>query len=455
MLVVLAVWCWVDVWPRGRLDPTRPHLHRTDFTVYTAAGKAAILGENPYDVTNARGWRYLYLPTFALLVSPLAWLSEGWQCVIWFWISIACLYGVFREFTVLDRWAFPTAWTDKVNRLATWGGVVCLVGFSISTFNCLQRGQVGVQQLYLTLLGGRLILTVRSRLSAFIGGVVLSGGIILKLSPALPAFTLIGGMVFMALLHDNSSPLPKFLRSLAAACGLVAGLAIGIWILPASIVGWERNQTYLETWRRVVLTRSNELSNDPFAGDSHSNKNQSPMNGFWLLGNKLLSERTEGNLTLSNTTKIKPMDLPSGKFFLTIVRTISILTTVVALLAILWHRTSNALLIAFVVANAATLLVVPIARGHYFMAMWPAAVWAPRWLLHTFTVTPRFQIGSWWLTQIPPILLILHYLFESFVGALGILGIGVWIWQLMLTAVFISSLRWPGIPSTDLGSRFR
>ena len=72
VLVVLAVWCWVDVWPRGSLDPDRPENHRTDFTVYTKAGQAALAGENPYAVTNARGWSYLYLPPFALLVSPLA-----------------------------------------------------------------------------------------------------------------------------------------------------------------------------------------------------------------------------------------------------------------------------------------------------------------------------------------------------------------------------------------------
>ena len=120
VLIALAIWCWVDVWPRGRLDPDRPHTHRTDFTVYTNAGKAALAGENPYSVTNARGWSYLYLPAFALIVSPLAILPEGWQCVVWFWISVACLYGAFREFALLDRWAFPHGGRVSTARL---GGV--------------------------------------------------------------------------------------------------------------------------------------------------------------------------------------------------------------------------------------------------------------------------------------------------------------------------------------------
>ena len=438
VLVVLAVWCWVDVWPRGRLDPDRPEIHRTDFTVYTKAGKAALAGENPYAVTNARGWSYLYLPPFALLVSPLAWLSEGWQCVIWFWISIACLYGACREFTILDQWAFPRAWTEKAERLVVWGGIVCMIGFSLSTLNCLQRGQVGVLQLYLTLLGGRMILTETTRWSAFAGGAILAGGIILKISPALPASVLVGGMAFMALRsHDKSTRL-ICLRSLAVFSGLVVGLAVGIWIVPASIVGWDRNQTYLETWRRDVLARTNELSNDPFAGDSHSRKNQSPMNGVWLLGNSLMRVENVGEPTASETAF--PMDLPFGKKLQMGVRVTAILATCIVLLAILWRGSPHSLLVAFAVANAATLLVVPIARGHYFMAMWPAAVWAPRWLMQFNPMQAKFQLGCWWLTQIPPILLILHYLFESTLGELGILGIGVWIWQLLFTFAVLIAL---------------
>ena len=440
VLVVLAVWCWVDVWPRGRLDPDRPEIHRTDFTVYTKAGEAALAGENPYTVTNARGWSYLYLPPFALLVSPLAWLSEGWQCVIWFWISIACLYGAFREFTILDRWAFPRAWTEKADRLVAWGGIVCMIGFSLSTLNCLQRGQVGVLQLYLTLLGGRMILTESTSWSAYAGGAILAGGIILKISPALPASVLVGGMAFVALRSQDKSIRPFFVRSIAVFSGLAVGLAVGIWILPASVVGWERNQTYLETWRRDVLVRTNQLSNDPFAGDSHSRKNQSPMNGVWLLGNTILRVENAGDPTSSETTL--PMDLPLGKKLQTGVRVISILATSIVLLAILWRGCPNSLLVAFAVANAATLLVVPIARGHYFMAMWPAAVWAPRWLMQFNPMQAKFQLGCWWFSQIPPILLILHYLFESTLGPLGVLGIGVWSWQLLFTfAVLIVLFR--------------
>ena len=457
VLVGLAIWCWVDVWPRGRLDPDRPDTHRTDFTVYTTAGKAALAGENPYSVTNARGWSYLYLPSFALVVSPLAILPEGWQCIVWFWISVACLYGAFREFALLNRWAFPGDGSVNAGQKASWGGIVCLFGFSLATLNCLQRGQVGILQLYMTLLGGRMILTKATRMSAMVGGAILAGAIILKISPALPTVILVGGLAFMAM-RTHASQMPGGTRSwsrmrpLTVTIGLLTGLAVGIWIFPASIVGWERNQTYLETWRRDVLARTNELSNDPFAGDSHSTKNQSPMNGFWLLGNTLLSQEN----TRLGTRKLTPMDLPLGRLVLTTVRYVSIVSTAVALVAILWRGGTNSLLVAFAVANAATLLVVPISRGHYFMAMWPAAVWVPRWLKR-YEAEPReqcvhrqslgtskftgvvqrkvskFHLKNFLLTQIPPILLILHYTLERFTGPLGVLGIGVWLWLFLLT----------------------
>ncbi len=437
VLTVLAIWCWVDVWPRGRLDPTQPHLHSTDFTVYTNAGKAALAGINPYSVANARGWKYLYLPPFALLVSPLALLSEGWQCVIWFWISIACLFGAFREFILLDRWAFPGNSVYERNPLSVWGGMVCMIGFSFSTLNCLQRGQVGVFQLYLTLLGVRMILTNATGFSALFGGSVLAGAIILKLSPALPATVLIGGLLFLGLRTRDPSSTATLKRALAATFGLMAGLVVGIWILPASIVGWQQNQTYLETWRRDVFARTNELSSDRFAGDSHSTKNQSPMNAFWLLGNSLLKVPDVKGSTPSNQEYKNPMDQPIGKQVQLSVRVVSILATGIALLAILRRGNPNALLVAFAVANAATLLVVPIARGHYFMAIWPAAVWVPRWLMQSTPLPTRFPIGLAWLTQIPPALLMVHYLFERYVGAWGVLGVGIWMWYLLLSTVVV------------------
>jgi hypothetical protein len=43
-------------------------IQRTDFTVYTEAGKAILYQLDLYHVQNIRGWRYVYLPPFAILI---------------------------------------------------------------------------------------------------------------------------------------------------------------------------------------------------------------------------------------------------------------------------------------------------------------------------------------------------------------------------------------------------
>ena len=75
----------------------RPGLHMTDFTVYTDAGAAFFDGREPYDVTNIRGWKYLYPPLFALLVALLAGLPSTWQAAVWFILSSLMVFGCYFE----------------------------------------------------------------------------------------------------------------------------------------------------------------------------------------------------------------------------------------------------------------------------------------------------------------------------------------------------------------------
>ena len=163
------------------------------------------------------------------------------------------------------------------------------------------------------------------------------------------------------------------------------------------------------------------------------------MNAFWLLGNSLQRVDIVAGPTHSNPENSAPMEQPLGKQVLSGVRVVSILATGIALLAILLRGNANGLLVAFAVANAATLLVVPIARGHYFMAIWPAAVWVPRWLMQSMPLQTKFQFGLGGLTQIPPALLLVPYVFERYVGAWGVLGVGIWMWYLLLTCVILAA----------------
>ena len=97
LIVALGIWCSVDVARRARVDPRQPALHMTDFTVYTEAGKAFFDGREPYEVSNIRGWKYLYPPLFALLVAPLAPLAPPVQATVWFVASALMAVGCYFE----------------------------------------------------------------------------------------------------------------------------------------------------------------------------------------------------------------------------------------------------------------------------------------------------------------------------------------------------------------------
>ena len=97
LLVALTIWGYVDIRHRGAVVPSHPDWHRTDFTVFTEAGAAFFDGRDPYQVTNLRGWYYLYPPLFALVVAPLSALDSQSQVLVWFWASAAMAFGCFFE----------------------------------------------------------------------------------------------------------------------------------------------------------------------------------------------------------------------------------------------------------------------------------------------------------------------------------------------------------------------
>ena len=189
MVIGLTIWGWLDVRERGKTHPDHLDYHRTDFTVYTAAGTAFLDGREPYQVASPRGWHYLYPPLFALLVSPLAALDFKSQVVVWYIISIVLAFGCCNEARRL--WTLLVA-SDSgeadVSRNAGFRIGAC-AGLTVllPTLECLQRGQVGIALLYPLLLGFRLTLGVRSWPIWFLGGVVLGWPIVVKPSRRYPS----------------------------------------------------------------------------------------------------------------------------------------------------------------------------------------------------------------------------------------------------------------------------
>ena len=192
LAVALIAWCALDVQRRGRVDPNKPSVHKTDFTAYTIAGGAFFDGRDPYEVTNIRGWGYCYPPLFAMLVSPLDRLDPRWQVSIWFFISVAVVAGLYHEGAHLFRTFAAEAGFKPTDRdFPRWialGGP----GSDRAADYELSAARPGrVLKLYLLLLGIRLSITGPTWRAWAAGGVAMAAAIILKVTPALPvAFVL-------------------------------------------------------------------------------------------------------------------------------------------------------------------------------------------------------------------------------------------------------------------------
>ncbi len=283
LIIAFSIWGWLDVRNRGQIDPNWRWSHKTDFTVYTEAGAAFFDGREPYEVTNPRGWGYLYPPLFAILVAPLHAIDSRNQVFVWFVISVLMGWGCYREIIRIGRHVLPERKRQGAfGSIPTWFGVAAVTAAMLPALNCLQRGQVGVAKLYLLLLGFRLLLENPVLVRPVLGGIALAAAVTLKITPALPAAIAVGGQCVAAWYARTKS---RWQRAGASVAGLCGGLALTLLIVPALFVGWRANLGHLETWWDTVAIRAESTSQEDFAGNSTSVRNQSLANASYRFGN--------------------------------------------------------------------------------------------------------------------------------------------------------------------------
>ena len=426
LCLALAIWCVVDVRCRARVLPDRLKKHRTDITVYTTAGAAFFEGRDPYEVTNPRGWHYLYPPLFALLISPLHYLPTQWQAGVWFAFSAAMCFGCFFECRRIARFVHSDQdlKAGRATKIPEWIGLAAFLAVLLPTLNCLQRGQVGVVVLYLLLLGFRLVLTGRSVAAWFLGGLILAAPVTLKLTPLLPvAFLVFQQAVWHLGLGKGRREVQ---RCLAPSIGVVFGLLAFVVLIPALMVGWNSNLAHFGTWmRRVVANREVGKDND---FNPLSMRNQSMGNAVYRLGNwaaHVLGDAPDDRYAGQDSTRAPslPMDNPAVSLVLNAVRMVLLL---LLLSCGVWQmRRGDALDTAssFGLACASTLLISPLSWGHHYTVFLPAALFVPLWLwTHGLP-----KIAST-MAAVPVVLSFLHYMLLDFTGRVGVLGIGTTFW---------------------------
>jgi hypothetical protein len=424
ILLPLLVWGWVDVRVRAQVDPRQPARHRSDLTVYTEAGLAFFDGRPPYEVTNPRGWHYLYPPLFALVVAPLGALDTEWQAFVWFCLSLVMGWGAIREARLLLR-RLPGGDTGKSGR-----GLLLALACAAATpaaLNCLQRGQVGIAIVYFLLLGFRLVLTGRTARTRFLGGIALALPVAIKLTPILPA----GVLLLIELIRSSRH------RFAAAFAGGMAGLAAFFLIIPSGLIGWGENLHHLHTWlHRVVLSDAVADEND---FNAKSGRNQSLANAAYRCGNyfgRVVGGGPEDRYVGAPfyMDRQQPMLMDAAWVGQATYFAIGALCTLFLGVVVRRLRGDELDMAATVgVACVLTLVASPLSWGHHFIILLPGVLLFSLWSYRCHGV---IAAAVW--AAVPLALLWTHYLALSWAGRCGLLGIGVAIWSF---AACISLLR--------------
>lgn len=457
LIAGLTIWGLTDVRDRGYPHPENPLKHRTDLTVYTGAGAAFFDGRAPYEVSNIRGWKYLYPPLFAMLLAPLDGLPSQDQVTVWFFLCVLACWGCYRESRLILRefCAADAGLAVVCARRLPWLGVTALLAGLLPTLNCLQRGQVGIVKLYLMLLGLRLILRGRSSRAWIAGGVVLAMPVTLKIVPILP----VAFLLFMQLWAAFGKPLPGYpsprraRRQLAgSALGVVLGLVLFFLLVPAGLIGWKANLQHLDTWSRLVLFQGDNAERGQLTGlEEHTVRNQSLGNAVYRLGNfvsYLFADGPDDRLAQTFNPPAMAMDAPivaGGLLGLRIVLLLALLATGVRL-----GRGGDGLgqAVGFALACVAMLVLSPISRGHYFMFLVPAALLLPLWLDRRGM--PRAAVA---MAVVPAVLSLSHYALLHHVGRVGLLGLGATCWLMAALILVETTTRRTRVPNAAPAGR--
>jgi Glycosyltransferase family 87 len=437
LALALSVWGWFDVRVRGTVDPNSA-IHKTDFTVYTEAGAAFFDGRDPYKVTNPRGWGYLYPPLFAILVSPLHHLAPENQVSVWFVVSVLTAWGCYRESLRIARVVLPDSpdggWFGPV---PTPLACAALAAAIIPTLNCLQRGQVGLAKLYLLLLGFRLLIESRSIGRSFLAGTVLAVSIVLKLTPLVP----VAVVLFQELLASwRAGRAAAVGRASACSAGTIVGLVMCLFIIPSCLVGWSANWRHLNSWYRWVAASSELKADDSFSGDGTSVRNQSFTNAANHFGNwieRALAGTAEAEAPQRPAGRpARLMETPRMAGILSAIRMAAAALVVLLAIRMAWALDPLARAVGFGLACVSTLILAPIARGHYYMLMFPAVLFPAVWLLRAGR--PRTAKT---LAAVPGVLVIGHYAAIGVMGEIGWLGLGTTLWFTATVAVILHAER--------------
>lgn len=312
-------------------------LERSDFPVFLAAGRAVIEGTDLYAAQSARGWHYAYPPPFAISMVPFALLPRPLASLAWYIVSLA-LFAHALRLCVASTKSYTAGWP---NRFALYALPVLLLSWPLAS--SLERGQSSVLMLWLTV-----VAVSFRRTSVLPAAAGLAGAILLRGFPVLLVayFTwrrqwrLIGATVLLTLL-----------------------LGLG---LPACVLGWEENLSYLERWLTEVVSPAMTLVGTPLQSAIHDDR---------------YNPYTANNQALAAVLQRLSNSATAPLLALAVALLMALTAAIVARRA---DRDSEPFLIGQ--AFVWMLLIIPVSKVHYFIHL----LWPTTWLL-VIAAQPRPQ----------------------------------------------------------------
>lgn len=359
--------------------------HASDFTVYTAAGAVMLAGGDPSTAVNPRGCPYVYPPLAGLLLAPFAPLPYTAQTLLWLALSLVICGGCWAEMLRLHEHLAPA---DS----GRWPVVAAGLAVVQPALMTLRFGQINLVLLYALLLGWRLLVTGER---PALGGLSLALPCALKVTPTAAALAVLLGQTA-----------PRVRRS--AWLGFVGG-SLALWLaLPAAVVGWQHNLDYLRTFARNLPDPAlNQWCGAPVGGT----KNQCLDNALRIAARRLAGE--PGEPRPERRREPLPRCAAPLKGLLALV----LLAAGGVLLARGGPRAGAALV---GLAALFALVAAPLAWMHHFVALVPAALGVPCYLLERGRPrAARALSGS---------LVLLVWANEAWLSHVGGLGLGAALW---------------------------
>ena len=217
----------------------------SDLTVFLRAGWAVRSGENIYEVSDERnGWYYVYPPSFAILMAPLAEAPPGadqsWMLpypisvAIWYFFNVALLiWAVNRLANALQKISADPEVRDQPSGCRRWWflRLVPFYACIIPIGSTLGHGQTNL--IVLAMLCGMLAAILEKK--SLQAGLWMAGPICMKVFPA------------FLLLY------PLWRRDGRCLAGCALGLFLGLIVLPGAVFGPERTIAYYEQFADMVL----------------------------------------------------------------------------------------------------------------------------------------------------------------------------------------------------------